>query len=593
MHNLMSIRLEAAKNKKGGNILRFLVEQFKPHKVRFFMGLSIKIIGTLMDLVIPWILALIIDELVPTGDMNLILIWGGIMILSAIVSWIGNVTANRIASRVAMDITRKVRYDLFNKVEHLSCKQTDDFTIPSLVSRLTSDTYNVHQSIGMVQRIGIRAPILLIGGLFATLTLDPLLCLVMVATLPFITVVVYFVSKKGVPMYKTVQKKVDVLVRCVRENYQGVRVIKALSKTEQEAEKFDKVNLDVTKSERAAGNIMSITNPAVTLLLNFGIVCVIAVGAYAVDAGISQAGKIIAFMSYFTIISMALLAMTRIFIMYSRASASIQRMEEVFSCENDLDIEKILKEDTDNFIEFKDINFSYNEDKKAKNVLTNINFSIKKGESLGIIGSIASGKSTIIQLLLRFYDPKSGSIRIDGVDIKSLTPSELRKNIGIVFQNDFLMADSIYENIRFERNISKEEIEKAVNYAQAKEFIDSLDEGYEHKLDSKGANFSGGQKQRILIARALASKPDILILDDSSSALDYQTDAKLRKAIKTHLKGTSSIIIAQRISSIQHTDKILVLDKGEIVGYGKHEDLLINCEVYKEILKSQVEEVAE
>ncbi len=546
-----------------------------------------------MDLVIPWILAFIIDELVPTRDMTLIITWGGVMLISAVISWTGNVVANRMASKLAMEVTRKVRYDLFNKVEHLSCAQTDNFTIPSLVSRLTSDTYNVHQTIGMVQRIGIRAPILLIGGLFATLTLDPLLCLVMVATLPFITVIVYFVSKKGVPMYKTVQKKVDVLVRCVRENYQGVRVVKALSKTKHETAKFDKVNLDVTESERAAGNVMSITNPAVTLLLNLGIVCVIAVGAYAVNIGISQEGKIIAFMSYFTIISMALLAMTRIFIMYSRASASIQRIEEVFDCESDLNVQELIKEDTDNYIEFKDINFSYTEGEVAKNVLSNINFSLKKGESLGIIGSIASGKSTIIQLLLRFYDPKSGSIKIDGVDIKSLTPSELRKNIGIVFQNDFLMADSIYENIRFERDISKEDIDKAVEYAQAKEFIESLDVGYEHKLDSKGANFSGGQKQRILIARALASKPDILILDDSSSALDYQTDAKLRKAIKTYLKSTTSIIIAQRISSISHTDKILVLDKGEVVGYGKHDDLVKNCEIYKEILKSQVEEVAE
>ncbi len=572
--------------------MKFLLKYFKPYKTRLFLGLTIKIIGTAMDLVIPWILAMIIDELVPTKDMNLILLWGGIMLLSAVVSILGNIVANRMASRVARDITKTLRYQLFEKIEHLSCKQIDDFTIASLVSRLTSDTYNVHQTIGMVQRIGIRAPILLVGGIFATLTLDPLLCLVMVATLPFIAITVYFVSKKGVPMYKQVQKKVDVLVRHVRENYQGIRVIKALSKTEHEKEKFDKANFDVTQSERKAGMIMSITNPAVTLLLNLGIACVIAVGAYAVNIGISQAGKIIAFMSYFTIVSMGLLAITRIFIMFSRASASISRIEEVFNCEEDLKIEEIKQEETENFIEFRDVSFSYYKEDNTEDVVKNINFTLKKGESLGIIGSIASGKSTIIQLLLRFYDAQSGSIRINGKDIRSLSPKELRKSIGVVFQNDFLMADTIYENIRFERNIEKEEIEKAIEFAQAKEFVDSLDTRTEHKLDSKGANFSGGQKQRILIARALAGSPEILILDDSSSALDYKTDANLRKAISTYLKQTTSIIVAQRISSIKHTDKILVLDKGEVVGYGKHADLLETCEVYKEILKSQVEEVA-
>ncbi len=572
--------------------MKLLFSYLKPIKFRLLLGLAIKFVGTIMDLIIPWILALIIDEIVPTQKMSLVALWGGMMVLSAVVSLLGNIIANRMASKTAMEVAKAMRYDLFEKIESLSCKQIDNITIPSLVSRLTSDTYNVHQSVGAMQRIGVRAPLLLIGGIFVTLTLDPLLCLVMVATLPFIALVVFFVSKKGVPLYTQVQKKVDVLVRSVRENYQGVRVIKALSKSAHEKEKFDVINLDVTKSERKAGMVMSITNPAVTLLLNLGIVAVIIVGAYAVNAGISQEGKIIAFMSYFTIISNALLAITRIFIMYSKSSASLKRIGEVMECEDDLQLLDILKEDNENYIEFKDVNFSYFDEDGAKNVVKNINLSLKKGESLGIIGSIASGKSTIIQLLLRFYDPKSGKIIIDGKDIRSLEPAQLRKSIGVVFQNDFLMADTIFENIKFERKLSEDDINTAIELAQAKEFISSLEIGLEYKLDSKGANFSGGQKQRILIARALASRPEILILDDSSSALDYETDAKLRKAIKKHLKETTSIIIAQRISSIKNLDKIMVLDKGEIVGYGKHEDLLATCQTYKEILKSQVEGIA-
>ncbi len=570
--------------------MKLLLEYAKPYKIRILLGLTIKIIGTIMDFVIPWILAHIIVDLVPTRNLNLIILWGVIMLLSSALSWVGNVTANRMASKVAMNITGSLRYKLFEKIGKLSCKQTDNLTIPSLVSRLTTDTYNVHQSVGMIQRIGIRGPILLIGGVFVTFTLDPLLSLILVLTLPFVAVVVVFVSKKGVPMFVKVQKKVDVLVRAVRENYQGVRVIKALSKSEHETNKFDKINEDLSKSERKAGMIMSITNPAVTLILNLGIVGVIAVGAYAANIGISQEGTIIAFMSYFTIMSMALLGVTRIFTMYSRVSASLKRINEVFECEDDLKLLEILSEKSDNYIEFSGVDFSYTEESDTT-VLKNINFSLKKGESLGIIGSIASGKSTIIQLLLRFYDPQNGRIMIDGKDIRSLQPSQLRRSIGVVFQNDFLMADSIYENIRFERELNKADIDTATELAQAKEFIGKLEQGLEHKLDSKGANFSGGQKQRMLISRALAAKPEILILDDSSSALDYETDAKLRHAIKKYLKQTTSIIIAQRISSIRDSDKIIVLDKGEIKGYGSHDELLKTCQVYKEILNSQVEEM--
>ncbi|MBR3967206.1 MAG: ABC transporter ATP-binding protein [Clostridia bacterium] len=550
------------------------------------LGLSIKIVGTLMDLVLPYILAHIVDDVVPKGDRNAIFLWGGFMIVCSVIALVGNIIANRMSAAVARDTTKAIRHDLFKKVMYLSSERLDKLTIPSLESRLTSDTFQIHRVVGMMQRIGVRAPILLIGGIFLTFFLDPVLTLVMVATLPFIGITVFLVSKKGIPMFTEVQKGVDSMTRVVRENAQGVRVVKALSKTDYERRHFDAANRDLVRLEKKASLTMALTNPMMTLFLNIGLAAVILIGAYRVRGGVSEPGVIIAFMSYFTIVTNAMLTITRIFTMMSRGTASANRIAEVLDLEPDLPVMNDLEASPcDGYLVFENVDFSYN---KVKNNLTNIDFSLPRGGTLGIIGSTGSGKSTLIQLIMRYYDPDSGRIFIDGKDIRSYEPSELHSRIGIVRQNDFLYNDTIEENIRFGRDISTEEIIKAAKIAQADGFITEKEEGYSHMLTAKGTNVSGGQKQRILIARALASSPSLLILDDSSSALDYKTDATLRGAIRENYSETTTVIVAQRVSSIMNADLILVLEGGKIIASGKHEELMEGCEVYREISDSQL-----
>ena len=458
-------------------------------------------------------------------------------------------------------------------------------TLPSLELRLTSDTYHVHRMITMMQRMGIRAPILLIGGIAITLTLDPVLTAVLICTLPFISLLVLTVTRKGFPMYKQLQSKTDYMVRVVRENIAGVRVIKALSKTEHEKTRFHTANQEVIKMEKTAGYTMSLTSPIMNLLLNTGLTLVILVGAYRVNAGTTEPGKILAFMSYFTIILNAMMAVTRIFVMYSRGSASASRIEEVLNMP--VELTPIEKENVneEEHIVFDHVNFSY---QKKENNLTDISFKLKRGETLGILGATGSGKSTIINLLLRLYDADSGEIRISGKPVQSLTPEELYTKFGIVFQNDFVVAESIRENIAFGRSLTDEQIEAASQNAQAFEFISGLNDKFDHQVAARGNNLSGGQKQRLLIARALADHPEVLILDDSSSALDYKTDANLRKVLNEKYSDITTIIIAQRISSLMHADHIIILEDGEILGQGKHQELLESCDLYRMISENQM-----
>lgn len=563
----------------------------RPYALRITGGLTVKFIGSIMDLLLPWILAFLIDSVVPHKSIPSIFFWGGIMIICSIVALLGNVIANRIASKVARDVTREVRHDLFRKISYLSNTQLDKVTIPSLMSRLTSDTYNIHRMVGMMQRLGIRAPILLLGGIIVTLTLEPVLTLVLVSVLPFITLIVYLVSRKGIPLYTKLQQAVDHLVRNVRENAAGIRVIKALSKVEYEKQRFAKVNAEVVANEKKADTIMALSNPMMNLFLNLGLTLVVIVGAFRVDSGLTQLGKIIAFLSYFTIILNAMMAVTRMFVMFSRGSASANRVSEVMDLPEDLLLMDPNHIDSEYHIEFEHVDFSYIKSRE-KNNLTDISFSLKRGERLGIIGATGCGKSTVIQLLMRFYDADSGVIRIGGDDIRGIPPEKLHTMFGIAFQDDILFAESISENIDFGRQLREEQIRDAVGFAQAEEFVNSMEDTYHSMLTSKGTNLSGGQKQRLLIARALAANPDILILDDSSSALDYRTDAELRKALHDNFEATTAIIVAQRISSIMYADQILVMDEGRIIGHGSHRELLETCEIYREISESQMGGVA-
>ncbi|MDO5478054.1 MAG: ABC transporter ATP-binding protein [Clostridia bacterium] len=557
----------------------------KPQIFAIIIGLTIKFIGTIMDLFLPYILAYIIDDVVPTGNINEVYFWGIAMLIVSAIALIGNIVANRMAAKVARNATRAIRHDLFTKISYLSSSEIDSFTIPSLEARLTSDTYHLHHMIGMMQRMGVRAPILLIGGLIIAFSLEPALALVLLCLLPFMGYSVWTISKKGVPLYSSLQSSVDNMIRAVREHASGIRVIKALSKVDYEKERFDEANRDVVKNEKRAGLTMALTNPVMNIFLNTGLTLVILVGAYRVNAGVSETGKIIAFLSYFTIILNAMMSITRIFVMTSKGSASAKRIGDVLSSPGNLPIMADEPIKTDAHIVFDDVTFSYN---KKKDNIKNISFSLKKGETLGIIGATGSGKSTVINLLMRLYDTDAGKIYINGESVRSIPHEKLHKMFGTVFQGDVLFADTIKNNIDFGRNLTDEQIENAAKHACAFEFIDSLPDKFGHMLTGKGANLSGGQKQRVLLARAFAGGNDILILDDSSSALDYKTDATLRRNIKENYSDTTSIIIAQRISSIKHADLILMLDEGEIIGSGTHEDLMKNCPAYREIADTQM-----
>ena len=576
--------------------MKNLLYYIKPHAGKMTFGFIIKTIGTLMDLFLPWILSFIIDDIIPTKEINKVYLWGAVMILCSICAVVFNIWANRLASKVSGDCVRDIRHDLYAKISYLDSASIDKFTISSLESRLTSDTYYVHQMIGMMQRLGVRAPILLIGGMTVTFLLDARLTLVMVATMPFIAFSIFFFSKKGIPLYTVFQQSIDKMTGVVRENASGVRIIKALGKTEHEKERFDEVNCEAVANEKKASITMAATNPLVTFFLNAGLTAVIVIGAYLVYDGMSSTGKIIAFMSYFTIISNAMLNLSRMFVMISKGSAGMNRIAEVLDCEPELFVnesntsEKEQTDVKDHLIEFKNVSFSY---LNTGLVLSDISFYVDRGETLGIIGATGSGKSTLISLLMRTYDPKSGEIYIDGEELKTIPTAELRKKFGVVFQNDFIFADTIRENVNFCRDLSDDEINSALKDAQAYEFVDNYDDKLLHQLEIKGANLSGGQKQRLLIARALAKIPDILVLDDSSSALDFKTDAALRKVINEKYADITKIIIAQRISSVMYANKIIVLDKGKIIGLGTHSELMQSCELYRDTAISQIGGIAD
>ena len=566
--------------------MKKIMEYIRPLFGRMLAGFGVKLIGTIMDLAIPWILAHMIDEVVPRGDRRAIFIWGIGMAVCAVTALLGNVIANRRASAVSRDATRRIRHDLFEKIERLSSRQLDEITVPSLISRLTSDTYNVNQTLGRMQRLGVRAPILLFGGIIVTLMLDFRLSLVLIATLPFLALGVMLISRRGIRLYAGVQKNVDQMVRTVRDDVTGIRVIRALSKGDYECARFEADSDRLSRSQIHADAVMAATNPMMQLLLNLGLTAVVAAGPYWVNMGLTKPGSIIAFLTYFTIILNAMMSVNKMFVMLSQATASANRIAEVMLLPDEETAGGLARLETRAEIVFSDVCFSYRQPAKEY-VLSHISFAVGKGETLGVIGATGSGKTTLIQLLQRFYPVDTGAIYICGENIQSMEESKLHALFGVAFQSDAFFAGTIYENIDLGRGLSKEAIEKAARCAQAEEFILARG-GYETEVHAKAVNLSGGQKQRLLIARALADNPEILILDDSSSALDYRTDAMMRAAVRAEYPDTTVILVAQRVSSVKNADQILVLEDGATAGIGNHEALMRDCEAYRQIARIQM-----
>ena len=559
------------------------LKYIKPYAPTAAWAVVMKFVGSIAELFLPLLLDYIIDDIVPLKDISMVLWLGLLMLVCSLAAMFGNIFANRLSVSAAAKMTHDLRYDLFKKILYLKSGQVDEVTVPSLVSRLTSDSYYVNQMVARTLRLGVRAPILLIGGMLMTFIVDVWLALVLLACVPFVIVAVVIITKKSIPYYAKKQACSDDMVRAMQENISGVRIIKALSAGEREKRKFGGVSDRLGNTDFSAKKVMSLTNPLAALILNLGLVVVIIVGALMSDG----AGSVLAVLTYFTMILNGMLGLSKIFVVLSQGIASADRIEQVLEMDERQFVGQYPAGNADYMVEFKDVNFSYN---GGENNLENINFTLRKGGTLGIIGATGSGKSTIVNLLMRFYDVSSGAVYVGGDDVRSVPVETLRSRFGVAFQNDFLMADSVRANIDYGRNLTEADILSAADSAQAGAFISQLDGGLDYDLAQKAANLSGGQKQRLTIARALAGKPEILILDDSSSALDYETDAALRRALAGNYPSTTKIIIAQRVSSVRSADAILVLDDGRQIGLGTHEHLLRTCEEYALIYKAQMGE---
>lgn len=584
--------------------MKFIFSYMK--KYRWFIALTmlVKFLGTFSELLLPYVLEYMIDYVAPTRNVRNILLFGGLMLLIAVITRVLNAGANQMAVSTAKKSIYEMRQDLFTKTMNLSGEDADAIGLPSLISRMTSDSYNVQGFMQHAQTLGVRSPILLFGGIIVTLTMDRGLALILIIASPILFAFMFFIYRKGIPLYVKVQEKLDDVVRVMRENITGVRVVKALSKEAYEKRRYTKANEAMSQEELKASVVMSLPMPVMSLVMNICLSVVLLVGAIRVNNGNTQPGVILAFLTYFQMILMGVMILNRFFLQMSKANASSDRIRSVIEKSDGLERvpeEKTQRAPNEDFIIFDDVSFSYGENEatdkasfageEREKTLEHISFSLKKGGSLGIIGGTGCGKTTLVNLLMRFYDVDEGAVYVDGKDIRTYSLDSLRKRFGVVFQNDVIFADTISGNIVFGRDVDEKAMNEAAEDALAASFIRGYDDGFAHLAAIRGANFSGGQKQRLLISRALAAKPEILILDDSSSALDYKTDAMLRKNIRVHHQDATTIVVAQRISSIMSLDNILVLHEGRIIGCGKHEELLSSCKEYQEIFETQMGEV--
>ena len=566
--------------------MKTILGYLRPHAPRVAAGVTVKFTAAVLELLLPLLLAHIIDDCVPAGDLPAIRRAGGLMLVMAFGAAFCNITANRMAAWVSMEMTRRLRRDLYRRTLLLSQAQLDRFTVSSIVSRLTNDTYNVHQMFDKIQRGGIRAPMLVLGGLVLTFFQAPPLALVQLAVCSATFFAIWLVTRRGIPRYTRAQEAVDTVVRILRENAAGVRVIKALACQGRERERFASASRAARETEEAAGRVMAAANPLSDFLLNLGLVLVVLAGAALVDRGRMASGQIVAFLSYFTLIQTATLGLAKLFVRYSKGAASARRIEEILLAPEDQRVRPSgASEPPGPELGMERASFSYLGVEKD---LDGASFRLKKGETLGILGPTGAGKTTLVSLLLRLYDADEGVVWVGGRDVSTLSREALRGRFGVVFQNEALLNDSVYENISFLRGLPREDAAAAARTAQAWEFIESLPGGLDARLDIRGANLSGGQRQRLLIARALAAKPGILILDSADSALDYRTAAALHAALRRDFPGVTLVVISERVASLRSADRILVLEDGVISAQGTHEQLLASCKRYRRMAELQM-----
>ncbi|MEK4760076.1 ABC transporter ATP-binding protein [Viridibacillus sp. FSL E2-0187] len=547
-------------------------------------------VQSMADLYLPTLMSDIIDKGVVVGDKNYILKIGGLMLLVAALGVGASIVASYYSSKAAMGFGRDVRRKVFNHVEEFSLQDFDEVGTASLITRTTNDITQVQQVVIMLLRMVVSAPIMFVGGLIMALSKDAKLSLIIVATIPVLMGAVILIMTKGIPLFKLVQTRLDRLNLVLRENLTGIRVIRAFNREKQEKVRLQKANKDLMDVSIKVNKVMAFLMPVMMLVMNLTVVAIIWFGGIRIDNGGMQIGDLMAFIQYVMQIMFALVMASMMFVMIPRAAVSAKRINEVLDKKPTILNEGAKAADQERgTLEFDNVTFTYPGAEEP--VLSNISFRAKSGEITAIIGGTGAGKSTLVNLIPRFYDVTSGTIRVNGVDLKETSIDEVRSKIGYVPQKALLFTGTIAENIRFgKEDATQEEIEHAARIAQAEDFISKMENGYESEISQGGSNVSGGQKQRLSIARALVRKPDIYIFDDSFSALDYKTDASLRAALKEETKNATMLLVAQRVSTVVNADRIIVLDKGEIAGIGTHKELLEENEVYREIVKSQLSE---
>lgn len=574
-------------------MIKLMKKYLKDYKKEVFLGPFFKLVEAVFELLVPIVMAKIIDVGVKNADTAYVFKYGLLIVLLGVVGYLSALVCQYYGSRASQGVGTKMRNDLFKHINSLSYSEIDKFGTPTLITRLTNDINQVQLAVAMLIRLVVRAPFLVIGSTIMAMMIDLKISLIFLITAPVIALIVYTIMKKTIPFFKTIQKKLDKISLITRENLTGIRVIRAFSKQEREEKRFNDAVQDHTFSAIKAGKISALMNPLTYMAVNIAIIFIIWFGALRVDQGHLSQGQIIALVNYMTQILLALIVIANVVVIFTKASASSYRIQEVFDVNssvvftNELDLN--AENQGKNKVSFENVYFSYSDTENSEYALEDINIEIKENENIGVIGGTGSGKTTFINLIPRFYDCSKGTVYLDGIDIKKYSKKQISKKIGIVPQKAVLFAGTVRENMKWrDENASDEEIFKALEISQSMDFVKSLKGGLDFKIQQGGKNLSGGQRQRLTIARALVGSPEIVILDDSASALDFATDAALRKALKHRISNTTVFLVSQRVNTVKNADRIVVFDDGKIAGIGTHFDLFENCEVYKEICLSQL-----
>ena len=569
-------------------LARFL----KPYKKQVIAGPIFKLIEAVFELIVPLVMANVIDIGVKNNDGPYIWRMGGLLLLLGVVGLCSTLVCQYFASIASQGFGTELRNKLFRHINTFSYAEVDKFGTPSLITRLTNDVNQMQQAVAMLIRLVIRAPFLAAGAIVMAMLLDLKMSLIFLVAAPFLAGVIFLVMNRSIPFYRGIQKKLDRISLISRENLSGARVIRAFSKQESEKERFQQASDDLSKTAIRVGKISALLNPATTVILNIAIIGIVWYGGRRVQIGDLSQGEIIAFVNYINQILLAMIVIANLVVLFTKASASAARINEVLetmpsiveTAEKPVNVP--LEADTPK-VEFQNVSFAYAGSDEYS--LEDIQLQIRRGETIGVIGGTGSGKSTLINLIPRFYEATKGAVLVDGVNVKEYPFEQLRTQIGLVPQKATLFSGTIRENLQWRKeNATDEEIARALSIAQASEFVDALPEKYDAVIDQGGKNLSGGQKQRLTIARALVGEPELLILDDSASALDFATDAALRQAIRRETKNMTVILVSQRASTIRNANQIVVLDDGRVAGIGTHQQLMSTCETYREICLSQL-----